>query len=399
MTPTPRSILVVSPDPEVSSAVSQALSPRAGWRVDTEPSTLAQMNGKAVKVAGNYDMILFTAGAGDLADIGALQALAAGRPNTTLIALAEQDLTLAQARALNRAGAHEVVSLADIGSDIEGQIRTLDLVCGSRGSTPQPLGRVIAVTQSRGGIGSSTVAVNLADQLIGKRAGLFRRGAKASVALVDFDMQFGTVGTFLDLEEQDTLLQVAITGTIPDATFLDQAMVRTATGLDVLAAPSKFAPIDALKPEQVAAILDTLRQSHDYVVVDLPRVLVGWIEPIMQRADELIMVTDIGVSSVRHCRRLIDFFTADNPALPIEIVVNHERRPLMPSRLQREAEKVLQRKFDHWLPHDPHAARGAADRGQPLSVAAPRSSLTRAVARLAGATTKAFPAAIAAPTK
>lgn len=399
MTTTPRSILVVSPDPEVSSAISRALSPRTGWRVDTEASTLVQMNGKAVKVAANYDMILFSAKSDDPVEIDAIRALAAGRPNTTLIALADQDLTLSQARALSRAGANDVVAVSEFGADFESQIRSVDLARSAKSTAPERQGRIVAVTQSRGGIGSSTVAVNLADHLIGKRAGFFSRGTTASVALVDFDLQFGTVGSFLDLEEQDTLLQIAINGTVPDATFLEQALVKTPNGIDVLAAPSKFAPIDSLKPEQVAAILDALRQSHDYVVVDLPRALVGWIEPIVQRADELVMVTDISVSSVRHCRRLIDFFTADNPALPIEIVVNHARRPLLASKLQREAEKVLQHKFEHWLPHDPSAANGAADRGQPLSTAAPRSSLTKAVARLAAATVKSFPATAHASVK
>ena len=119
------------------------------------------------------------------------------------------------------------------------------------------------------------------------------------------------------------------------------------------AAPSNFAPLDSLRPEQVAAVLDTLRQSHDFVVVDLPRALVGWIEPIVEHADELMVVTDISVASIRHCRRLIDFFTQDNPALPVEVIVNHQRRPFIQSQLHREAARALERKLDHWLPHDP----------------------------------------------
>lgn len=160
-------------------------------------------------------------------------------------------------------------------------------------------------------------------------------------------------------------------------------MVTMPSGLSVLGAPSKFAPLDSLRPDQVAAILDSLRETHDYIVVDLPRALVSWIEPIVQRADELIIVTDISVSSVRHCRRLIDFFTSDNMALPVEIIVNHERRPLFQSSMHREAAKVLERKLNHWLPHDPRAAATAAGRGQPLSKAAPRSPLGKAMSQFA----------------
>jgi pilus assembly protein CpaE len=183
-------------------------------------------------------------------------------------------------------------------------------------------------------------------------------------------------------------------GTIPDATFLDQSMAVLPSGLAVLAAPSKFAPLDSLRAEQVAAILDTLRGRFDDIVIDMPRALVRWIEPVVERADEFMVVTDISVSSVRHCRRLLDFLTQDNPGLPVEIVVNHQRRPLFRSRMQREAAKALDRKLDHWLPHDPRAATSAADRGQPLSQSAPRSALGRAMAALAKSTRAEFPATV-----
>lgn len=392
MTKNRRSILVISPDLGVSSSITAALASHPEFLVETQPSTLAQMNGSAVKIASKYDMVLFQTAAGDEADLTAIRALAAGQSSgTTLIALADRDITLAQAMALNRAGVRDVLPMSELTVEFGEQIARLgrDYAMPAAAASGK-LGHIIAVAQSRGGVGSTTVAVNLADQLLGGRGNFLRRDAKNKVAIVDFDLQFGTVGSYLDVEEQDTLLQLAQEGTVPDTTFLRQSMVKLTTGLDVLAAPSKFAPLESLRSDQVAAILDSLRQSHDYVVVDLPRALVGWIEPILQRADEVILVTDIGVSSVRHCRRLIDFFTADNLTLPIQVVVNHERRPFMASKLHREAEKALERKFDHWLPHDPKAAINAADRGKPLSASSPKAPLTKAFAKLATSTIKSF---------
>ncbi|MBV1867310.1 MAG: AAA family ATPase [Marinosulfonomonas sp.] len=383
-----KSILVISPEQSVWDAIENAVSDTPDVRVDTEASTLSQINGKAVKMASDYDVVLFqTSDDGD-ADINAIQALAKDRANgTVLVAMADDDISLSQARALNHAGVDEVLPISMIGAEIADQIVKIDRASQAAATNAAPLGKIIAVAQARGGAGSTTVAVNLADQLQGRNKS--RVPAKpGKVALVDLDLQFGTVGSFLDMDEQDTLLQLALDGTIPDATFLGQSMTTMHNGLSVLAAPSKFAPLDSLRTDQVAAILDTLRQSHEYVIVDLPRALVGWIEAIIERADELIIVTDISVSSVRHSRRLIDFFTIDNVTLPIQIVVNHEKKPLMQSSLHREAAKALERKLDHWLPHDPNAANAASDKGKPLSSVAPRSPLTKAVARLAK-TTKA----------
>jgi pilus assembly protein CpaE len=392
MNATTKSMLLIAPDASVSEAITGALANDPTLRVDRETSTLAQMNGRAIKAMADYDFILFQTDPDDEAELKAIRSLAAQRRSgATLVALADGNISLTQARALNDAGVDEVLPLPSPGGPIDRHMARLGRSDGPGARYRQ--GTIIAVAQARGGVGSTTVAVNLADQLIGGR-GVMKKEERRRVALVDFDLQFGTVGSFLDLAEQDTLLQLALDGTIPDATFLDQSMATLPSGLSVLAAPAKFAPLDSLRPEQVAAVLDTLRRSYDFIIVDLPRALVGWIEPIVQRADELMVVTDISVSSIRHCRRLIDFFTQANLALTVEVVVNHQRRPLLRSRLQREAAKALERPLAHWLPHDPRAAGAAADRGLPLSATAPRSALGRAMARLAKSTAAARSGAV-----
>ncbi|MDH5451921.1 MAG: AAA family ATPase, partial [Paracoccaceae bacterium] len=379
-----------SVDDAVSQSVSAALADDSGIRVEAQSSTLAQMNGRAIKMMSDHDIVLFQTSPDDEADLGAIKSLVEHkRPDSILIALANGDISLSQARALNHAGVDEVLPIATVATEIVSQVARLARKTQHSPAAQSRAGKIIAVVQARGGAGSTTVAVNLADQLAGKKTRGKQQNAKA-VALIDFDLQFGTVGTMLDLGEQDALLQLALNGTIPDANFLAQSMVDLPNGLSVLASPSALAPLDSLQPEQVAAILDTLRDSHDYIVLDLPRALVGWIEPIVQRADELIIVTDISVTSVRHCRRLIEFFTTDNGALPIEIVVNHEKRPWFQSSMQKEAAKALDRKFNHWLPHDPRAASAAADSGKSLMRSAPRSQLSKAMARLAKSTKLGF---------
>lgn len=383
MTTATKSMLVIAPEDGVSEAIARSLADDRSVRVDRRTTSLAAMNGKAVKAMAEYDIILFQTSPDDGADLAAIRDLVAHRKSgTKLVALADGNISLSQARALSNAGVDEVLPLPTNGAAPDREIARLgrDHAGGSA-----RMGRIIAVAQARGGVGSTTVAVNLADQLV-TGAGLRRRDPKPTVALVDLDLQFGTVGSFLDMAEQDTLLNLAMDGTVPDATFLDQSLTLLQSGLAVLASPSKFAPLDALRPDQVAAILDTLRRRYDYIVVDLPRALVRWIEPVIERADKFLIVTDISVPSIRHCRRLIDFLTQDNPALPIEIVVNHQSKPLFRSQLQREAAKVLDRPLNHWLPDDPRAAALAADRGEPLSRVARRSPLGKAMTALAKST-------------
>ncbi|MEO6300283.1 MAG: AAA family ATPase [Paracoccaceae bacterium] len=389
MTDKGKSVLLISPDASVSAAVGMALAGMQGVKIKTEASTLAGLNGKAAHLAQGRDIIIFDTSDDEGADLDAIRALKAARQaGGLLLALADSGITLSRVHALNQAGVDEVLPRPVAGQEIGTRIQRLcDDAAVIKPSATK--GRIIAVAQARGGVGATTVAVNLANDLVGI-PGFMKKRTLSSVALVDLDVQFGSVGALLDLGEQNALHQMALDGTIPDAAFLSHVMSVLPNGMKVLAAPTKFMPLDSLQPQQIAAILDTLQHNNDFVVVDLPHALGSWMEPVLRRADELIIVSDTSVPSVRHCRRLIEFFTADNPELPVRIVINHETRSFFPTSAQKEVQKALDRKLDHWLPHDPRAARACADRGKPLASVAPRSQLGRAISRLARQTITEF---------
>jgi Flp pilus assembly CpaE family ATPase len=313
---------------------------------------------------------------------------------TRLIALAEENLPLSAARALNKVGVDEVLPrdaleeevIPNIKSWRERSVANLPAVWGGHATE----GKVIVVAQARGGIGSSTLAVNLADQL--------RRGSKsrkkstqAEVALVDLDFQFGSIASLVDVDESEALWRMAMEGTHPDAAFVDQALVKTTEGVSVLTAPPRYGPLNALTSPQISAIIDALKKSHDYVIVDLPRALVDWIEPVLAKADKLLLATDVTVSSVRAARKLMDFYMAEHPGLNIEVIVSREKKPVFMAAHHKAAAELLQTQFQHWIPEDPKPAREAMDRGKPLGQIAPRSGMCKAIQALAKDISAAMP--------
>lgn len=356
------------------AAVKGKDAPAAGPQVDERIFDLARAHG----------VILFRAKTLDDAEIATVRETRERiGPTDPLVAITGANTSLTQARKLTRAGVTEVVP--DTITPEEFQEVIADLTrAAAPARFPEQLrrGGLIAVTRSRGGVGGTTVAVNLADALL-DRKGRFKKTNGKTVALVDFDMQLGDVASFLDVVPTDALYELAVTGKTPDETFVRQAMTTLPSGLSVLTAPTRFAPVDALKVEQVAGIIDILRRTHDYVVLDLPVGLSQWMDPIVEQADRILMVTDCAVPSIRQARRLMDFFAETNSSLAIDVVVNHEAKPMLLRRHQVAAEKVLDRKFRHWLPDDPPAAREALDRGVPLSETSPRSRMSKSIARLA----------------
>jgi len=240
-------------------------------------------------------------------------------------------------------------------------------------------GRLYLVARSRGGVGATTFAVNLALGLCQAT-----QKAKRRVAVVDFDLQFGTVASSLDLADKGGLLALAQLDYEPDVHAIRAALQLHDSGLSVLPAPRHPVPLDALDGARVQSIIDALLASHDAVVVDLPPALVDWLEPLLRRAERLFMVTDLAVTSIDCAKRILDTFREDAPELRVDIIVGREKKPLFGGRLHREIATALDQPLRHWLPFDPKRARLALDRGEPLLKMQPRGAWSRGIRKIVG---------------
>lgn len=377
------SIMLLANDQPIIDAVGSALKVSDGITLEMRKGDLSSVNGSAAEMATSHDLVVFRLN--PETDPGLVTQLREkigeeGR----LLALSDTGISLADAVNMKQAGIDEILPFPIEADALRAQLvkMTLRDVQLPAVHHPDRMGQVIAVCPARGGIGASTFAVNLADQLQGK-AGMIHKTTAHRVALVDLDLQFGSVASALDLDPSDALYRMATDGLTPDRTFLAQSMVEHPTGLTVLTAPDQFAPLEALQRVQVDALIGHLQTEFDFVVIDLPRTLVEWVEPVLNRCSKVMMVTDTTVPSIRQAHRMIDFFCETRFDLPVEIVVNHEKKPLLSASHHTEAAKVLERPLKHWLPNDPRHARAALDKGQVLSQAAGGAPLTNAIRKVA----------------
>lgn len=243
-------------------------------------------------------------------------------------------------------------------------------------------GRVILIAKARGGIGATTLAVNLALEM--QMQAVKRNGVLGGrVALVDLDVQLGNAGSFLDLADRGGMLALANLDPEPDAQAMRHAMVRHPSGLSVLVAPTTAIPFQAFDATRIAAMIDALASENDVVIIDLPPALIDWLEPLLARAERLLMITDLAVPSVVRARRIISLMTEDHTKLPVEIVVSHEKKPFRLGATHRDAEVALGHPLRHWLPNEAKLARQALDRGEPLVQLAPRCAWSKAVKGIA----------------
>ena len=332
------------------------------------------------------DLIIFGVRPGLDADVAALRQLRAAHGDSLkFLGLTDAPLSLAVARGLMDAGLNEVMPLAAAAPRLidAAEMAPVAEQTQARRGRPARDGLIVAVAAARGGLGATGCVLNLATLLVTPDKAARKAGTPPlRVAVVDLDVQNGVLGASIDLADTGAVLEMLQTGAHADHDLLTRAMVTHDLGFDVMPAPDRIAPLDAMTPAMMAVLLDELRLAYDVVILDLPRAVTEWTAPVLSRTDRLFLLTDPAVHTVRQTRRMLDLFRDDNPSLPVEAIVATGGKPLSSPAHVKEAERFIDLPLRHWLPRDARAAAKAAALGQPLVRACPRSPVARAMAPL-----------------
>ena len=161
----------------------------------------------------------------------------------------------------------------------------------------EPSGTVIVVAGAKGGIGRTTVAVNLADGLV--------RFHGRKTLLVDADVLFGDVGVLLNVESSKSLSDVCFGGDV-DILRLQSALVPIDSGLSVLLRPRELWVAEGLAANTIVQAILTYKGLFDYVVVDTANTLDPVNLQLFQSADHVLFVTTPEITSILHTARLLD---------------------------------------------------------------------------------------------
>jgi pilus assembly protein CpaE len=138
---------------------------------------------------------------------------------------------------------------------------------------------VLPVHGLGGGCGATTMAVNLAWELA-----ITDRKSPPAVCLIDLDLQFGSVSTYLDMPRRDAVYELLSDTSVMDRDAFMQALLPFNDRLQVLTAPPELLPLDLIGPEDIDRIIDMARANFDYVVIDMPSTVVQWTETVLHQA-------------------------------------------------------------------------------------------------------------------
>jgi pilus assembly protein CpaE len=273
-----------------------------------------------------------------------------------------------------RQGVREVVPLPLNQEELQA---SLDRVRSSRRRLSEANGaggRILAVTGNKGGVGATTVAVNLSVALARSQAG--------RVILVDLGRPYPDVGNFLDRESMYTLFDLIQNQTNLDQAFLEKTIQPYEKNLALIQGISDYNDQDSIHLEGLKKVFTILRAHYRWVVVDLSHWLDDLFLQVVQDADLVLMLVELTVPNLRNLGHLW-------PQLRNWMQVQ-EKIKLVINRYDRGAglslgnlEQVLKQKAYFTLPSDYENVSEAINRGVPLANVAPKSRLCTSLDGLA----------------
>ncbi|MBT3200170.1 MAG: AAA family ATPase, partial [Phycisphaerales bacterium] len=214
-------------------------------------------------------------------------------------------------------GARHFMRKSSIQSELVQVIRRL----ASVGETaPWVQGKVITVLSAGGGCGATTLAVNLANEL---------RLEEKPVLLIDMDLAYGAIATYLDVEGKYGLTDVIGNGNVIDADLIASSTVPYAGGLNVLLSPASvnFSASREIHYEKMTSVLDACRQVYAYTIVDAPRVSPEVAAALASASKITLAVLQMSVKDIRVARKMRDSLLDNGiPGENISLVINRYRK-------------------------------------------------------------------------
>jgi pilus assembly protein CpaE len=251
-----------------------------------------------------------------------------------------------------------------------------------------PMGRVQAFYGAKGGVGTTTIAINAAIAL--------HRELGRKVCLVDGNLQFGDHRVFLDLGLDRKSIVDIVTAPAIDGELVRQVLVKHDSGVDLLLAPPSPETAELVTPEHMPLILDHLRQAYDYVLVDIDKRLDDVNLGIIEASETVFVVMTADLSCLKNVRLVLETIGhLGYEQGKVKLVLN--RSNAFTGINVKNAEGALKRTIDHQVVNEYRGAISALNTGAPFMFTKADSLLGRSVLDFVRVVDKTAPAPAGQP--
>lgn len=302
----------------------------------------------------------------------------------TRVVMIVADITTAVLKEALKSGVKEVLSVDDLETELPRAIheahaaadrwRTAAGHDGSPGpEEPKGLAKVVTIFSTKGGVGKSVIATNLAAALAGKFG--------QRVVLVDLDLQFGDVAIMLRLVQEKTITDVVKAFDRLDSEMLDGFLVKHTSGLKALLAPIQPEEAELVGSANVERIIELLRQVTDYIIVDTPASFSEEVLTALDNSDVIYAIATTDVPSIRNVKIALQKLRQLNfDGDKVKLVLNRSDSKvwLQPGEIEKAIDSSIVAK----IPSDRTVPR-SVNKGVPVVMDATKSLVSRSLMQLA----------------
>ncbi len=241
-----------------------------------------------------------------------------------------------------------------------------------------PLGRVLAFYGAKGGVGTTTIAINAAIAL--------HRELGRKVSLIDGNLQFGDHRVFLDLGLDRKSIVDVVTAPSMDQDLIKQVLVKHDSGIDLLLAPPTPETAELVTTDHLPVILDHLRDLYDYILVDIDKRLDDINLGILESAETVFVVMTADLSCLKNVRLVLETIGHLGFADRVQLVLN--RSNAFTGISVKNAEGALRKPIDHQIVNEYRGAISALNSGAPFMFTKSDSALGGSLLQFARAVDK-----------
>jgi pilus assembly protein CpaE len=241
---------------------------------------------------------------------------------------------------------------------------------------PKRKGQIINLFGGKGGVGTTTIAVNLADSMA-------RLEPAPVVALIDMNRLFGEIPLFLGMEHVFNWVDVSKNISRLDASYLSGILYKHRSGLRVLPSPDRVDDAFTVTPQIIETLLRFMRTMFDYIVIDSGQSVDDISKMILRLSDKVLLVCVQSLPCLINVKKVLNrFHSLGYPPEPsVELIVNRYDKKTIISL--KEAEESIGKKASWVIPNDYQMSMSAINQGKPLSVVDGNAEISQAIRNIA----------------
>jgi len=371
-------LLIASDLPEYRQALTDILSEEQDFLIIGE----AVNGANAVKKAEHLlpDIVLMNIQFPFVDGISATQKITLAHPGIGVILISGEADTgfLKQAMV---AGAGDILNQDQIQEgEIAQSIRRLFLTLKTRNASLSNVNtgdkeqkyrppQVVTIFGAKGGAGKTTLSVNVATCIA--------RETKRKVALMDLNLQFGDVASYMNIQPRRTIAEFVQERNQWDSQLLNSYLIPHNSGVKVLAAPLRPEDADLVTPEQVEKIITILRQSFDYIIIDSPPYISDTLLTALDTSNQIMLVMSMDLPAVKNVKLSLNLLDTLHHSGKTKLIINRGAKQFGVDI--RDVEKTIDFLSAEEVPSDGNTVVNAANKGIPFVLSNPQTQVSKAV--------------------